>query len=145
MNLVLHFLPWQFSLRQFVLDVIQPPQLRSSSPSFHGTNITITRLPIILLFSIHAHTTSTYTFLHFLDILSTFVVPLILSFLILSILVTPLIHLNILTSATSNFFSCPFFTAHVSAPYIMQCYHNKTYFNNVVKPCHGKHTTLACV
>ena len=49
----------------------------------------------------------------FLDICHTFVVPLILSFLILSGLVTPLIHLNILISATSNFFSCAFFTAHV--------------------------------
>ena len=39
----------------------------------------------------------------FLDISLTFVVPLILSFLILSSLVTPLIHLNILISATSNF------------------------------------------
>ena len=55
----------------------------------------------------------------FLDISPTFVVPLILSFLILSSLVTPLIHLNILISATSNFFSCAFFTAHVSAPYII--------------------------
>ena len=55
----------------------------------------------------------------FLDISPTFVVPLILSFLILSSLMTPLIHLNILISATSNFFSCAFFTAHVSVPYII--------------------------
>ena len=55
----------------------------------------------------------------FLDISPTFVVPLILSFLILSSLVTSLIHLNILISATSNFFSCAFFIAHVSAPYII--------------------------
>ena len=55
----------------------------------------------------------------FLDISHTVVVPLILSFLILSSLVTPLIHLNILISATSNFFSCAFFTAQVSAPYII--------------------------
>ena len=54
---------------------------------------------------------------HFLDISSTFVAPLILSFLILSSLVTPLIHLNILISATSNLFSCAFFTSHVPAPY----------------------------
>ena len=47
----------------------------------------------------------------FLDISPTFVVPLILYFLILSSLVTPLIHLNILISTTSNFFSCAFFTA----------------------------------
>ena len=89
------------------------------------------------------------TFLHSLDIVPTFGVPLILSFLILSSLVTPLIHLNILISATSNFCSCAFFTAHVSAPYIiaglMKSYHSITYFNNVVKPRHGKQTTLACV
>ncbi|KAK7028187.1 hypothetical protein SK128_016691, partial [Halocaridina rubra] len=47
------------------------------------------------------------------------VVPLITSFLILSLLVTPHIHLNILISATSSFFSCVFFIAHVSAPYII--------------------------
>ena len=34
LNPVLRFLPWQFSLWQVVLDVIQPPLLRSSSPSF---------------------------------------------------------------------------------------------------------------
>ena len=50
----------------------------------------------------------------FLGISPTFVVTLILSFLIMSSLVTPLIHLNILISATSNFFSCAFFTAHLS-------------------------------
>ena len=49
-------------------------------------------------------------------IMVTQVVPLILSFLILSSLATPLIHLNILISATFNF-SCAFFTAHV--PYII--------------------------
>ena len=55
----------------------------------------------------------------FLHISPTFVVPLILSFLILSSLVTPLIRLNILISATSNFFSCAFFTTLVSALYII--------------------------
>ena len=40
------------------------------------------------------------------------VVPLILSLLILSNFVTPHIRLNILTLATSNFFSCAFFNAH---------------------------------
>ena len=48
----------------------------------------------------------------------SFVVPLILSFLILSSFVTPHIHRSILISATSNLFSCAFFNAHVSAPYI---------------------------
>ena len=43
--------------------------------------------------------------------------PLIFSFLILSNLVTPHIHRNIFFSATSIFFSCAFFAAHVSAPY----------------------------
>ena len=37
-----------------------------------------------------------------------------LSFLILSIFVTPHIHLNILISATFKLFSCTFFTVHIS-------------------------------
>ena len=48
----------------------------------------------------------------------TFVVPLILSFLILSSFVTPHSHRSILISATSDLFSCAFFNAHVYAPYI---------------------------
>ena len=117
---------------------------------FPGTFITITRcLGILLLFTIRAHTsahtTSTYTFLHFLEKISTFVVLVIRSFLILSSLLTPLIHRSILISATSNFFSCPSFTAHVSAPHIMKCHRSITYFNDVVKPRNGKQTTLAFV
>ena len=54
----------------------------------------------------------------FFVISPTFAVPLILSFLILSSFVTPHIHRSILISATSNFFSCAFFNAHDSAPYI---------------------------
>ena len=42
----------------------------------------------------------------------TFVVTLILSFLILSSFVTPHIHRSILISATSNLFSCALFNAH---------------------------------
>ena len=53
----------------------------------------------------------------FFEISPTFVVPPIFSFLILSNLVTPHIHRNLFISATSIFFSCAFFTAHVSAPY----------------------------
>ena len=87
---------------------------------FPGTSIVTTILPT---YSSSLLNTCPYHFnllsCTFLDISPTFVVPLILSFLILSILVTPLIHLNILISATSNFFSCAFFTAHVSAPYII--------------------------
>ena len=118
LNSVFNFLLWQFSLQQVVLDVMQPPPLRSASPSF----------PRHLY---HHHSLAWYEFffssqcMHiplqptFLEISPTFVVPLILSFLILSSLVTPTIHRNILISATSNFFSCAFFTAHVSAPYII--------------------------
>ena len=54
----------------------------------------------------------------FFVISPTFTVPFILSFLILSSLVTPHIHLKILISATSNFF-CVLFAARVSAPYII--------------------------
>ena len=74
---------------------------------FPGTSIAITLLPT---YSSSLHSTCPYQVFNllsctFLDISLTFVVPLILSFLILSSLVTPLIHLNILISATSNFFS----------------------------------------
>ena len=53
----------------------------------------------------------------FFGISPTSVLPLIFSFLILSNLVTPHIHRNIFISATSIFFSCAFFTVHVTAPY----------------------------
>ena len=70
---------------------------RSSSPFPPGPSIT--RLPIysyslLKTCSYHFHLLSCT----FLDISPTFVVPLVLSFLILSSLVTPLIHLNILIS-----------------------------------------------
>ena len=87
---------------------------------FPGTSIAITLLPTYsssLLNSCPYH----FNLLSctFLEISPTLVVPLILSFQILSSLVTPLIHLNILISTTSNFFSCAFFTAQVSTPYII--------------------------
>ena len=77
---------------------------------FPGTSITITLLPTCSSSLLNTFNLLSCTFL---DISPTFVVPLILSFLILCSLVTPLIHPNILNSATSNFFSCAFFTAHV--------------------------------
>ena len=87
---------------------------------FPGTSIAITLLPT---YSSSLLSTCPYHFnllsCTFLYISPIFVVTLILSFLILSSLVTPLIHLNILISATSNFFACVFFTAQVSAPYII--------------------------
>ena len=55
----------------------------------------------------------------FFDISTTLVDPLIYSFLILSSLVIPDIHLNILISATSIFFSSVFFILAVSVPYSM--------------------------
>ena len=99
-NPVLRFLPRQFSLRQVVLEVIQPPPLWSSSLSFPGYFIAISLLPTysyLFLFS-SQYIAHTYHFNLFsctlFDISPNFVVPLILSFLILSSLVTPLIHLN---------------------------------------------------
>ena len=98
------FLPWQFSLRQLWC------YQTASTLVFPGTSIPIIACVIIILFSIHAHTTSTYgparswIFLPpplSLRVLSFF----ILSFLTMSSLLTPLIHLNILVSATSNFSS----------------------------------------
>ena len=120
MNSVLRLIPWQFSLGQVVLLLMLSNHLRFGLPLllFPGTSITITLLPT---YSYSLRNTCPYHFnlrsCTFLDISPTFVVPPILSFQILSSLVTPLIHLNILIPATSNFFSCAFFTAHVSAPY----------------------------
>ena len=93
---LLRFLPRQFSLRQLVPGVIQPPPIWSSPPfSRHLHHHHYFAYIIILLFSIHAHTTTTnlhYNILSctFLDISSTFVFPLILSFLLLFSLATPL-------------------------------------------------------
>ena len=87
---------------------------------FPGTSIAITLLPT---YPSSLLNTCPYHFnllsCTFLDISLTFVVPLILSFPILSSLVTLRIHLNILIFATPNFFSCAFFTPQVSAPYII--------------------------
>ena len=88
---------------------------------FHGTTSPSLYCPhILLLFSIHV---CPYHFnllsCTLFDISLTFVVPLILSLLILFSLVISLIHRNILISATSNVFSyCDLFTAHVPASYI---------------------------
>ena len=111
------FLDNSLSEKSFLM---QSNHLRFGLPLllFPSTSIVITLLPTYsssLLYTCPYH----FNLLSctFLDISPTFVVPLILSCLILSSLVTPLIHLNILISATSNLFSCAFFTAQVSAPY----------------------------
>ena len=100
--------------------LIQSNHLRFGLPLllFPGTSIAIILLPtcsssLLNTCPYHVNLLSCT----FFDISPTFVVSLILSFLILSSLVTQLIHLNILISATSNFFSCAFFTAQVLAPY----------------------------
>ena len=71
---------------------------------FPGTSIHITLLPT---YSYSLLKTCPYHFnllsCTFLDISPTFVVPLIMSFLILSSLVTPLIHLNIFISLSISF------------------------------------------
>ena len=53
----------------------------------------------------------------FLEAYTALVVPLMCSFRILSLLVTPHIHLSILISFTSSCSSCPLVVAQVSAPY----------------------------
>ena len=79
---------------------------------FPGTSIAITLLPTC---SSSLLNTCSYHFnllsCTFLDISPTFVVPIILSFLILSSMVTQLIHHYILISATFNFFCWAFFTS----------------------------------
>ena len=81
-------------------------------PMFPDTPITITVLPT------YPHIPFQPTFVHFLGYSSPFHCPYNLCPLILSSFVTPHIHLNSHISATSSFFSCAFFTAHVSAFYI---------------------------
>ena len=80
---------------------------------FQGTSITITLLPTHssspLLNTCPYHFKLGLISCTFLDISHTFAIHQIRSFLILPSLVTPLIHLNTLISATY----CDFFTAHV--------------------------------
>ena len=68
-------------------------------------------------FSSHGRTTSVVFFLIFFDACTTLAVPLMCSFRILSLLVTPHIHLSILISFTSSHAYCPLVVAQVSAPY----------------------------
>ena len=92
-NPALCFIPWQLSLRQVVPDVIQPLALRTSSPSlprhlYHHHSLAHTFFFSSQYMTIPLPT----TFMHFLYISPTFAIPLILSFRILSSMVTPLIH-----------------------------------------------------
>ena len=100
------------SYKSFLMLLLyQPPPLQSSPASPSPTLLAKYSSSLLNTCPCHFNLLSC-TFLY---ISPTFVVPLILSLLILSSLVTPLIHLSILISVTSNFFSCDFFTIHVSA------------------------------
>ena len=102
-----------------------------------STSVTINLLPTYSSLSLHHgqyHSKSNLLSCTFLDMYPELVVPLIISFRILSNLVTPHIHLNILISATSNFFSCAFFTAHVSAPCIIAGFTTVCYTSPRVDP-----------
>ena len=99
------------SYKSFLMLLLyQPPPLQSSPASPSPTLLATYSSSLLSTCPCHFNPLSCT----FLDIFPTFVVPLILSLLILSSLVTPLIRL-ILISVTSNFFSCDFFTIHVSA------------------------------
>ena len=92
------------SLQQAFLDVIQPSPLQSSSP-FPGHLHHHHSLAYIFFFSSqHMPIPLQPTFLHS-QILGYFSHLPILSFLILSSLATPLVHLNILVSVTFNLFT----------------------------------------
>ena len=89
---VLRVLPLQFPLRQIAPDAIHPPPLWTSSPSFSRHLHRHHSLAYVFVFSSRLNTCPYHFNLFsctFLDISPTFVVPLILSFLILSSLVTP--------------------------------------------------------
>ena len=69
-NPILRFLPWQFSLRQGVPDVIQPPPLWSSSPSFPRHLHHHHSLVYVFFSSHHMPIPLQPTFLHFLGYFS---------------------------------------------------------------------------
>ena len=92
---------------------LHSPPLRSSFllPIHTHPRLSFTHL---FLISFHDMAVSSYTFL---NISPTFVVHLIISILVLYTFVIPHINLNILISATSNYFCCAFFATHGSALY----------------------------
>ena len=93
---------------------VQPSSLRPSSlPSPLYFNFHRPPSHVLFLSSHHMPIPLQPYFLNFLSDFPTFVVPLILSFLILSSCVTPHIHriCSIVISATSNLFPCAFFNA----------------------------------
>ena len=75
--------------------------------------LTVCSSSILLTWPYHFSRFSVIVF----DACTTLVVPLMCSLRILSLLVTPHIHLSILISFTSSRASCPLVVAQVSAPY----------------------------
>ena len=96
---VLRSLPWQLSLRSVVPDAIYHFRFGLPLLLFPGTSFTIA-----LLTTLYSSLLNTCPY-HFRWHCPTFAVALILSPLVLSRLMTPHIHLNILISTTPNFFS----------------------------------------
>ena len=84
-------------------------------PGMSTSNILLTMCSYFILLTWPYHFIRLYAI--FLDACATLVVHLMCSFRILSIIVTPHIHLCILISFTSSRASCPLVVAQVSAPY----------------------------
>ena len=84
-------------------------------PGISTSNIILTKCSsfILLAWPYHFNRFSVI----FLDACTTLVVPLMCSFRIISLLVTPYIHLSILISFTSSRAACPLVVSQVSAPY----------------------------
>ena len=114
---VLRLLARQSLLPQVHIYTVHPAPLQSSFPS-PPLHIHLRQSFLHIFFS-DSHIMSEPLSLYFLHLRGYLSSLLIISFLILSIFVTPQLYLNILISTTSNFFSCAFFTAHVSTSYII--------------------------
>ena len=111
--------PRQSLLSHIIPQTVQPSSPRPSSPHppplyFNSHRPTS---HIVLLSPHHMPLPCQLPFLIFSEISPTFVVPLIISLLILSSLVTPFTHRCIHISAAANLSSCAFFTVRVTAPY----------------------------
>ena len=104
-----------YAARLFICSLVSPSSLKSTFTLFiqpcFGIPFLLSPIHIINHFptcSSSVRMTCPYNFFHALYIFPTFVVPIILSFLILSIFVTPHILLNVLISATSIFLELRF-------------------------------------
>ena len=113
--------------------VIQPLALRTSSPSLPRHLYYHHSLAHTFFFSSQYMTIPLQTtFMHFLDISPTFAIPVIFSFLILSSLVTQIIHLNTIISATY----CDLFTVHVGPTLVFARVHVRFFIHILLLHCH---------